>query len=1076
MVSRFRASRRAGPMSAFALVLALAAGTASSSAADDWLPAERTPAADLPDAAAFGEVAPDASTLPEPTQTELTQSETAFTGLSDAAALDLAREEFANVLDAELIPELDLDPGQEVDKYLSPYAARITNGSDEPYQAGDGPNPNLLVEGSLPLRAPEAGDLRPLDSDLEQVGDHFEADNPIVNSEISADLEEGVELPAADFTVAPEGTEAAAAEPVADKVFYPNATTDSDYLIAPMATGVEIFIQLRSAESPESFPLDLDLPDGGTLEATPDGGAVVKVGGDTVVTVEPPRTLDAADKEIPTHYAISGDQLTVEVDHRNQEFLYPIMVDPVFDQYNWGAQTAGNPNPGPEGWLWADDGYNDFSGFYHNNEGGLMTRAHGTAQQPRDYLANQWGEWYLPAIGNSSIERVDFFEVDHSPSHPGACTQIGIWNPGSWWAGPSLVSNPGPPAQYWGVNDVYQFPCGVVSHATRTFNVGFNTEYDGPGGDPEAAPGSMAIFALKNSYTGTRNQGVAENLVRATHIYRLDKYGPTGLNMVYPSPGTAWTDQYWFNAQDAGLGLAGVWIWGPNWTIPGTGSMNCSGAHQNPCPSNGYVIVNNLPEGRHDYTAMAVDPVLNGSAGLGFTARIDRRGPDISLGGPLKATENQQLSSGSYALTLQMSDGQTTTPDTERSGVTEYWVYVDGQEKAHEAPGCPTHSCSLNRSWSYNTAAFTDSPHVVAVVAKDAAGNYSTDCFGVDRSTPQEQETTFHLISPSPLSQVTPAITGSGQTLVRLLHEGASTGGQEFYPGSVVDQLNDYSLSYATLHGVAPTIREITFAGRVGIGSLGSLGQQVDTRTIECADDSDADTDETESGLGLPDLGPDDPDYERTTYPTEQFAPYKGKVLTSTLVRADGSTRRYIKHNFRFTAAALEEFDVSGLDHAYEHDMDLFHQPGVAKCDENSDFNQAAYWAERDNAFLYDTNIPEEVHPRLDIVFDDDCDFGQQDFTLWLEHPGELEPGKVYTVTFLAKKGLQNSGRYKLNAWSLDRDCNIPDAGTDIDMGCTDPPVFGSGALQQLLVGKDRGSAPEVRCWRKGESSRLCEP
>jgi hypothetical protein len=720
-------ARRQTLAGASALLLALLV-LPSAGMAQNWLPAERSESPSAPGAAAFEAVTPEPSTSPEPSPGEISESQTAFTDISDAAAIDLARQEFADILHADFIPELELDPGQEVDEYLGQFAARIiSDGEDDAYLSADGPNPNLLVESTIPLRATEEGDLRPLDSDLEQVGDHFEADNPIVNSEISTQIDEGVELPSAELTVAPQGTDATEGEPVENLVFYPNADTDSDYLIAPTATGTEIFIQLRSAESPESFALDLDLPAGGTLEATDGGGAVVKQDGETVVAVEPPRALDAADQEVEVSYTVSGDQLTVEVPHHDQNPRFPIMVDPVFDDYEWGAATVTNPNPGPGGWLWTDDGFNDFSGFYHMDEGGLMNRATGTAQQPRDYLVNQWGEWYLPAIGNSSIERVDFKDVDHTPSYPGACTQIGIWNPGSWWAGPNFVTDPNS-GNYWGVGDIYQFPCGNFSNATRTFNVGFSTEYDGPGGDAEAAPGSMAVFALRNTYQGTRSQP-AENLVRNAHIYRLDRFAPSPPTVLTP---TGWTKgSHWFQFSDGGLGAKALWIWGPNMATVASVAHSCTGAHQNPCPPTDSFEITNLPEGRHYYTAVGVDPVLNG-AGTGFTAQVDKTPPVVTLSGSLIQEINavDPLTADPFQLTVNATDEVTggSGAGDERSGVATVQILVDGQTVSSASQSCPTHSCPLNpaHSWTLNAGDLAQGWHTLRVTVTDRAGNVAT--------------------------------------------------------------------------------------------------------------------------------------------------------------------------------------------------------------------------------------------------------------------------------------------------------------------------------------------------------------
>lgn len=1049
-----RAGRRACVIapSAFALVLLIgligpAAGLSAPDEAESTGPTTDDFAeilADTPDDQQ-GDVAP--------TPAELADSETEFANLADAAALDVVQQSFEDLLSAQLIPELDLPADQQVAKYTGPYTARITT---------DGSDPNLLVESiGLPLRAPEGGEQEPLDGELVDQGDHLEADNAPVEAEISTESAEGFEIPAAGVSVAPVQAGPAVADEVSDKAFFANAGTDTDYLLAPAATGVEQMLQLRSEDSPEAFAFDVEMPAGATLESSADGGARVSKDGEAILAVSPPSAYDAAGAAVSVSYAISGDRLTIEVPHRAGSYLYPIMVDPLWavtDQYNWGA---GQQNPNLDYWYSWSTHPNDFSSFFHVNEGGVMNRALGG----RTFVNGSYAHWVATSIRSSYIERVDFFNFDRSPTSPGACTTLGIWNNGAWGYG--TLFNPADQSyQYW---QPYANLCNNAAHETRHFWVGMSSTPDGDNtGDYEAATGSSGIFALTSS-GGTRSAN-AENLLRSAYVYRWDKNNPT---ITSSTPSSAWTNQpVWFQVSDSGLGASGVWVW-EGWNIVGTGSAGCSGAHQDVCPTSAWVSVDDLPEGRHNLTAVGIDPVVNGSNGQSWTARVDRTGPQLSLGGSLKAYENRPVPSGGYSLQINATDGVSGgSAVNERSGVAEYWVFVDGTQVAHENPGCATNSCSLSRSWIYDTAAFPDAPHVVSTVVKDAAGNVSNDCFGVDRSTPQAQETTFRLRNRLPLSQITSVLTATSAQLTQLRHEGLSTGDQEFYAGSLASQLDDYRSSYLTLHGVEPEIREITMWGRVDSSTLGALAAEITSRTINCPDAADPDlADQSEEDF--PDLGPDDPDYERSTYPTEQFAPFKGHVITNDVVRLDGTTRRRIHHTFRFSQNALNEFDVSGLDHAYEHDLDLFHTPGSEKCDENGDFNQGAYWAERKKAVFWDTNIPESAHPRLDIVVGDNCEFGQQDFTLWVEYPGQLEADHVYTATFYAKKGLRSSGRYKLNGWSLDRDCNFPGGGA-LDMACTDAPLFGTGARGQLLIAKDKGLAPECRRWRKGEPSRFC--
>lgn len=138
----------------------------------------------------------DPEALPEEqsTEDERESSQTAYADSSDAEALALFEQQFGAILAARLIPELDLFGGQEVESYLGRYTARI----DVPGQSAD-----LLAESTMPLRAPEGGEKRPLEDALIREGDHFEAENPLSETEIAAEPRDGILLEEAGITASP---------------------------------------------------------------------------------------------------------------------------------------------------------------------------------------------------------------------------------------------------------------------------------------------------------------------------------------------------------------------------------------------------------------------------------------------------------------------------------------------------------------------------------------------------------------------------------------------------------------------------------------------------------------------------------------------------------------------------------------------------------------------------------------------------------------------------------------------------------------------------------------------------------
>ncbi len=707
-----------GPHTGRRIWLLSAAGIAAISVIGTSLVvAQASDSAQPPDQAEYAGLMADESETPQPAAAQLAASENEHADLSDDAALEVAEQEFSNVLEAQLIPELELPADQEIDKFFDPYTARISDGDWQPRPDSEQPNPNLLVEGTLPLRAPEAGEPALLDADLVADGDHFEAANPIVTAEIGAEIDEGVELPEAGVAVAPLGVAAAEAEPVADKLFYPNAATDTDYLIAPTATGAQIFAQLRSADSPESLPLEIGMPAGAALEPTAEGGAIVRdAEGEPLASISAPVAWDAAGRQVAIEYAISGEQITMQVPHTSAgEFLYPIMVDPVVDQYNWGQ---GQQNLDHELWWWQTTNANDFNPIEDASPGagGLRTNA----RKERTYAAGSYGQWIANSIRDSWIERIDFFNFDHDPTSPGACTTLGIWMPDQFQWAPVTIQNPAGGT----TTGSYANLCGALSHQTRSLWVGNSPTPDGPYGDAEPYDHAMGIFAL-NSQGGYR-AAQASNLLRSAYVYRYDRNKPW---MTWNNVPSGWTkDPLLFDVHDVGLGVSGVWLFAPNWTVPATGTTHCSGAHQSVCPVDARVPVY-PPEGKHSLTAVGMDPILNGSPGFGFTVRADRTAPHVPQPtGSLVVSKDDIRADQSYTLSVSATDGSTASPAQMQSGVKRLAIYVDDEEQPREewTQECsdPDGSCGMaTKTWTLTPGALSPGIHSVRVVATDAAGN-----------------------------------------------------------------------------------------------------------------------------------------------------------------------------------------------------------------------------------------------------------------------------------------------------------------------------------------------------------------
>jgi hypothetical protein len=108
--------------------------------------------------------------------------------------------------------------------------------------------------------------------------------------------------------------------------------TGEDTAIAVQATeaGVRALVHIESADAPERF----EFPIGGdvsTVRLTADGGAeALDADGALIATAAPPWATDATGDAVPTDYEIDGTTLVQIVMHRQGDYDYGIVADPVW--------------------------------------------------------------------------------------------------------------------------------------------------------------------------------------------------------------------------------------------------------------------------------------------------------------------------------------------------------------------------------------------------------------------------------------------------------------------------------------------------------------------------------------------------------------------------------------------------------------------------------------------------------------------------------------------------------------------------------------------------------------------------
>jgi len=554
---------------------------------------------------------------------EREDSRTAHDDLSDGAAVDLLREEFASLLKPVTPDAETLFDGAPVEEYVDDYTARL---------GASGGKPARLIESQVPLRTPGLGrggaSKHPVDLDLVAKGGHFAPENGIVKLEVPEDASGGIRVGPA--SVVPGG-DAGVERVDADTLAYPNVSRDTDLAVNTTATGFETFHQLRSPAAREEQRLRLALPPGATLRPNKGGGAEVVQDGERKLSVSPPAAVDAQGQEVASTMDVDGDTIVIKTPHRGKSVAYPVLVDPEFtvkDDWacGWGSgnctdtwfhgrgyQNASNQGPILDGlkyWkfatttpgvVWGASKQCLASSYYNFNSclfgywfgGGPnwwvpgdnqwspgQTGLHVWAGGGNRYPGGSRAYWYYDAPGGATtqIYRADFGArfLYRSPETGGLFSYNGIWSTAdNWWAQNPYSRPPGPAVQAFNGTEV-----GVTGQAgVHRWDAVFGHGSPGRqraefglanfGGDVSPAWGKYALAYM----------GAAIMTLTDPEAPTLTNTAPTGVS--------GWADRadvFTFapKASDPGLGVRRMRLIAPGGPTL-TRGVSCNGTSGLPC-------------------------------------------------------------------------------------------------------------------------------------------------------------------------------------------------------------------------------------------------------------------------------------------------------------------------------------------------------------------------------------------------------------------------------------------------------------------------------------------------------------
>jgi YD repeat-containing protein len=629
-----------------------------------------------------------------------TPSPTAYTDLSAAAAADVFEQQFPAW--AEDVPASGppLAEGAKVLRYLDERSAVVEHPGGE----------RSVVVSELPLRSNVgSGTQAPLDLGWEKDGQTFELANPLRSVEASASATGGAGLAEDGVMFAPAGADAAA-QRQGSSLFYANIGRDTDYLLQPLAAGLEASFVLRSIESPQRLELAYQLGEGLSLKR-PDKGMhsldVVR-DGRVIARVGAVHAFDADGAPVATSVSLVGSSLVIDVPHRDEQLRYPILVDPALTY----AFDSGFLD---DAWDWAGVGAG-WNGWVSDNDLNINTNT----------ATSGWAEWTYSAPGTGFIVSFSgLVDKTTSAGDPGQ-SSIGIRRAGgSWQTGKWYTPSTGPfnePASNTAPYHQNQQHCVIASCAVPVAT-------DAPTNNLSYFVGDQAVtrLALPSPPSGSNwstlllSDGTVELADPESPTLTAVAGGASGWvrGISYTATGTA---------SDPGLGVTALEVMHGSTVVAHANracmvaSGACTGTWNGSAPYN----PGTLSDGPATLGLRAVDALDRTSAvGGTWSVKVDATAPAVSIGG--SGSNHVDLGTG---LTVSSNDGSTAV---ERSGIKTVHVSIDGTPLPDVNVSCPSGVCPRTdeRDVTLAPGAFAEGQHTVTVEVEDLAGNVGTDSIEV---------------------------------------------------------------------------------------------------------------------------------------------------------------------------------------------------------------------------------------------------------------------------------------------------------------------------------------------------------
>jgi hypothetical protein len=736
-----------------------------------------------------------------------------------------------------------------------------------------------LLESTVPLRAADSlGRQQAVDLSLEHSEGELQPANPLVDVNLPQELGEGIELPDAGVQIELVDAPGDRAPSTIDQsvAAYPEVAKDTVLAVAPMPTGVETLTLLQSAAAPRTETFRLDLPEGATLQEAEGGGAEVLSGDEVLVMVEPPTAIDAEGRPVPVALEVSGDSITLQVSP-DESATFPILVDPVYDTFNWNGVTTTSGN-----WATVSNSPN-FSGAksaYCSNTPGAVNQCgtpltqntpglYTSASSGGSLSTGSWVQqtYFVPRAGS------DYYTYGVLPSsfiESMTINHIGYWHRSDPSASPYLAAGiwAGSVAPVWGGNPEW---ASLLTWGANQGDINETLQFTFPGNNNHNAKEALVGMVAVEPHVMTAYR---DSLFREVQIAIGDVDKPAFGSISSPS---SWMDQgpamIGFTVSDSGLGVSSITTTDRqtpqhSWTT----SANCPGTNDKPCPHTwkstdvgGTILKYDplvLPTGISTLDIKATDPVGNVSSSAAVPVKVDHTSPALSLTGTMTEQATLGISRPRYILKAEASDGTQANP---QSGVASVKISVDGQQVQLNQPGCSTQNCQVTNEWTLYSGSYAPGSHTVTILATDAVGRSTTKNLTIEIQ-PDTTKPSFGMggeVQAAPGSWVDQrnytvyvgaGDSGYGVTKVQFLIDGAVANGgsaKQPCPGGGCSLNKTFTINMAAYSGGEHTATVIVTDGAgnkaevsnpIRVNPSGDISAAEAAKTLEAADITSGDS------------------------------------------------------------------------------------------------------------------------------------------------------------------------------------------------------------------------------------------